>query len=206
MLSSKIFQIKVIITKLTSVISFFHIFLPQLNSIKTLIKFRFVTCNTNCYNEQAYKIFFNYLNEISCEISKNDTCEIINNNHQVLNFLRKANNCKSIETFDFENLFTSVAQDNIRCICASLHEHDIQCFNCKKGFCLNLVKIGNCIIVFMECLTPFGTAAGDSRSKNRNKKCVKVDMQRYIQDNINFKEMTYNNIKVIRCKNICLQK
>ena len=46
----------------------------------------------------------------------------------------------------------------------------------------------------------FGTAAGvsrGSRGKNRNKKSVKVDMQRYIED-INFKEMTYNDIIVIR--------
>ena len=68
---------------------------------------------------------------------KKDTCKIINNNQPFLNFLR---NCKSIETFDFENLFTSVPQDNIRSICASLYEHDIQCFNCKKGFWLNLVE------------------------------------------------------------------
>ena len=51
---------------------------------KNPIKFRFVTCNTNCYNKQACKIFFNYLNKILCEISKNDKCKIINNNHQVL--------------------------------------------------------------------------------------------------------------------------
>lgn len=52
----------------------------------------------------------------------------------------------------------------------------------------------------MACLTPLVQLQGfrgDSRGKNRSEKCVKVHMQRYIED-INFKEMTYNDIIVIR--------
>jgi len=108
---------------------------------KTPVKFRFVTCSTNCYNKVACKQFFFYLNKILNEILKDNNCKIIINNSKVLNFLKTVKDCKCIETFDFENLFTNIPHNNIKDICVYFYNNYNHLFSCNIKKWLNLVDL-----------------------------------------------------------------
>ena len=135
------------ISKITKVLKFnfnnfnFPYLFATVKFHKKPVKFRFVTCNTNCYNNQASKKFFWYLNKVLKVIIEEPKCKIIYNNRKVLEVVKNMGNCiKFIETFDFENLFTSIPHNEIKNICETLFENYAHLFDCNKSYWINLVE------------------------------------------------------------------
>lgn len=89
---------------------------PTIKFHKQPVKFRFVTCSTFCYNSYFGKLFFKYLKIILSNIFKLENNFIIDNNQKLLNYLNN-NIIKTVNTFDFENLYTSIPHDNLIDIC-----------------------------------------------------------------------------------------
>lgn len=93
----------------------------ETKSIIKPLKFRFVTCSTNCYNDFFSKKFFGYLKIVLDKIKRFESHFFIYNNRYILNFI-KNNNIDFVHTFDFENLFTGIPHDNLISICSEIFE------------------------------------------------------------------------------------
>ncbi|XP_071042668.1 uncharacterized protein, partial [Parasteatoda tepidariorum] len=100
-------------------ITFPYLF-PIVKFHKNPIKFRFIACGTNSYNSDISKRFFCFLKIILLKIKKEKNI-IIESNVEVLDFI-KSNDISSINTFDFENLYTSIPHEKIIEICEGIYD------------------------------------------------------------------------------------
>ena len=65
----------------------------------------------------------------------------IYNNKPVLDYINKNNSyIKSINVFDFENLFGSIPHRDIVKVCSDIYDDFNSILNCDKSYWINLVK------------------------------------------------------------------
>lgn len=95
---------------------------PTIKFHKVPVKFRFVTCSTNCYNKKMSKKFFEFLKIVLKNIKLKDKFFMINNNKNILEFLN-SNSVFAVHTFDFENLFTSIPHNDLLQICSEIYNN-----------------------------------------------------------------------------------
>ena len=118
---------------------------------KNPVKFRYVTCATNSYNCHAGKMFFNLLNKILKVIDEKGNSFIIYNNKPVLDYINANNShIKSINVYDFENLFGSILHSDIVKVCSDIYEDFSSILNCDKSFWIILVNF----CIFENVLQP----------------------------------------------------
>ena len=85
--------------------------------------------------------FFNLLNKILKVIDEKGNSFIIYNNKPVLDYINANNShIKSINVYDFENLFGSIPHSNIIKVCSDIYDDFSSILDCDKSFWINLVK------------------------------------------------------------------
>lgn len=133
---------------------------------KSPLKFRFITNSRFCFNNKINKKFQSYLKIIFSEIKKEENW-IINNSFCISEFL-KTNKCTTINTFDFENLFTSIPLNSLKKVLIFyfnkyqfLFNFEVDFWNTLIDFCIfnNYVLNGNKI-----CLQTVGIPQGTNFS------------------------------------------
>ena len=108
---------------------------------KNPVKFRFITCNTNSYSFHSGKKNFKLLNKILKIIIEKGNNFIIYNNKPVLEYINNNNfYIKSINTYDFENLFGTIPHSGIVKVCSNIYHVFCSVLNCYKSFSINLAK------------------------------------------------------------------
>ena len=103
------------------------------------VKIRFITCATNSYNFMLVIYVFSLLNKILKAIEEKGNSFIIYNNKPVLDYINSSNSCiKSINTYDFKNLFNSIPLCGISKVYNNIYDEFRSVLNCDKSFWIYL--------------------------------------------------------------------
>ena len=104
---------------------------------KNPVKFKFATCATNSYNFHAGNLFFNLFNKILKVIDEKS--QLLYNNKPVLDYINNSY-IKSINEFEFENLFGSIPHSDIIKISSDGYDDFSSNLNCDKSLWIDLVE------------------------------------------------------------------
>ena len=107
---------------------------------KTPIGFRFVTSGTKSYNKKASEALQTYLKIITDHLISQGDNFIILNSQRVINYIDNFSRINTIDTYDFENLFTSLPHNNMLDVFNSLFEEFRDLLNCSRDFWNSLIS------------------------------------------------------------------
>lgn len=80
------------------------------------------------------------MNKILKKILNYEKHLIVNNNQEVLDFLNN-NNINKLQTYDFENLFTSIPHGNLINICSEIYDYYLTGENIVKDYWMELCRV-----------------------------------------------------------------